>query len=111
MFVVGVFSASNVGRRPWQPGKRVWSVALFGAVNMDFHQAQLEEASTRITCFNLFAATRLRVPENIPVNMSGLSLFGATTVKSRGDEESSMSSEHALNITRFNIFGATAVTS
>lgn len=110
MLVMGVLSASNVGQRPWQPGKKVWSLAVFGSVTMDFHQAQLEEGSTRVICFNLFSATRIRVPGNIPVNVGGLSLFGANSV-TRSEGESPGSSEHALNITRFNGFGVVTVMS
>ncbi len=108
MFKAAVFCGSNVEKWTWKPGKWVTCLAVFGAVKMDFRQAQLEPGVTRVICVNVFGATRLRVPEGIPVNMSGVSLFGRT--RDARDEGEDAKNDHALEIACFNIFGTTAIT-
>ena len=110
MFAAGVFFVSNAGKRTWKPGKRVTCLAVFGMVNIDFRQAQLEPGGTRVVCYNIFGATRLRVPEGIPLKMSGVSLFGGTWDGGAGSEGEAAASDHTLEVTRFNVFGATVIT-
>ena len=107
MFKAAVFCGSNFEKRTWKPGKRVTCLAVFGTVKMDFRQAQLEPGITRIICVNVFDTTRLRVPEGIPINMSGVSLFGRT--KDAGSEGEAAKSDHTLDIACFNVFGTAAI--
>ena len=103
MVTIGVFFLSNIGRRRWQPGKSVRSIAVFGAVNMNFQQAELEEGETHVTCFNLFGITRLQVPEDVPVKLSGLSFIGVNLAAGRGAGENAQQGAKVLNIRRINI--------
>ncbi len=107
MFKAAVFCGSDFDERTWKPGKRVTCLAVFGEVKMDFRQAQLEPGVTRVICVNVFGATRLRIPEGIPVNMSGVSLFGRT--RDAGAEGEAAKSDHTLEIACFNVFGTTAI--
>ena len=38
---IGIFGVSAFGQGPWRPGKKVWAVAIAGASEIDFRQAQL----------------------------------------------------------------------
>ena len=58
MFKAAVFCESNFENRTWKPDEKVMCVAIFGAMNIDFRQAQLEPGVTRIICINVFGATR-----------------------------------------------------
>ena len=111
MFAIGTFFISNIGRRPWKPGRNSWSVAVLGISNMDFTQAQLEEGVTKISCVNLFGITRIRVPKRLTVETRGLSAFGITLARGIADSGDTMSSAQALSITRVNVFGITIVSS
>ena len=107
MFKVAVFCESNFENRTWKPGERVMCVAVFGSMKMDFRQAQLETGATHVICINIFGATRFRVPEDIPVNTSGISIFGKT--KDSGAAVKAAKSDHLLDIACFNIFGTTTI--
>jgi hypothetical protein len=107
MFKIAVFCGSNFEKSIWKPGKRATCLAVFGMVKMDFQQAQLEPGVTHVICVNVFGVTRLRVAEGIPVNVSGVSLFGRT--KDDRDEGDIPKSNHTLGIACFNVFGATAI--
>lgn len=107
MLKAAIFCESNFEKRTWKPGEWITSLAVFGAVKMDFRQAQLEPGVTRVICVNVFGATRIQVPEDIPVNMSGVSIFGRT--EDAGAEGKATKSDHTLDIACFNVFGATAI--
>ena len=107
MFKVAVFSGSDFDNRTWRPGKHVTSLSVFCTIKIDFRQAQLEPGVTNVICFNVFGNTRLRVPEGMPVTLSGVSLFGRT--RDKRDEGEDAKNDHALEIAYFNVFGATAI--
>ena len=107
MFKAAVFCESNFENRTWKPDEKVMCVAIFGAMKIDFRQAQLEPGVTRIICINGFGATRFRVPEDILLNTSGISIFGKT--KDAGTKVKSDENDHLLDIASFNIFGTTTI--
>ncbi len=107
MFKAAVFCGSKFDARAWNPGKYVTGLAMFGEVKIDFRQAQLEPGVTHVTCVNIFGVTQLRVPEGIPVNMNGVSLFGST--RDDGTEREAENRDHILEINYFNVFGATNI--
>lgn len=107
MFKIAVFCGSNFEKNTWKPGKRATCLAVFGVVKMDFQPAQLEPGVTHVICVNVFGVTRIRVPEGIPVNMSGVSLFGRT--KDDRNEGETPNSDHTLEISCFNVFSFTAI--
>ena len=107
---VGIFSSSKIGESPWQPGKKVWSIAIFGGSEIDFRQAELEEGITQVTAFSLFGANKMIVPQGIPVTLSGFSLFGAKELKRAQAKETPPVSAKALHVNATSIFGACKVT-
>ncbi len=108
MFKAAVFCSSDFEKRSWKPWKQTTCLAVFGIVKMDFKQAQLGPGVTRVICFTVFGNIQLRVPENITVNMSGLSLFGRTRDADIVGEASK--GDHTLEIAVFNVFGTTNIT-
>ncbi len=107
---VAIFGASKVGQTPWRPGKKVLSIAIFGASEIDFRQAELEEGTTEVVAFSMFGANMIVVPPDIPVILSGFSLFGARELKRSQAKEAPPTSGKALHINAVSIFGACAVT-
>jgi hypothetical protein len=107
MFKIAIFCGSNFEKRTWKPGKRTTCLAVFGAIKMDFRQAQLEPGVTQVICVNVFGSTQLRVPEGIPVNTSGVSIFGKTM--DDGADGEAAKSDHSLEIACVNVFGTTAI--
>ena len=106
---IAIFSGSKVGWRSRQPGKKVWSIAIFGASEIDFRQAKLEEDMTQVVAFSLFGANKIIVPQGMPVTLSGFSMFGARADERSQAKESSASAK-ALHVNAISILGACAVT-
>ncbi len=106
---IAIFSGSKIGQRSWRPGKKVWSIAIFGASEIDFRQAKLEEEVTQVVAFSMFGASKIIVPQGMLVTLSGFSMFGA-----KGDERSEAkeppASAKALQVNAISIFGACSVT-
>jgi len=107
---IAVFSGSKIGESPWRPGKKVWSIAIFGGSEIDFRQAELEEGVTQVTAFSLFGANKIIVPKDIVVNLSGFSMFGARKLKRPQAKEAPPSSAKTIHVSATSIFGACKVT-
>jgi len=107
---VAIFGGSKVGQTPWRPGKKVSSIAIFGDSEIDFRQAELEEGDTQVVAFSMFGANKIVVPQDIPVTLSGFSLFGAKELKRSQAKEAPPASGKALHINAISIFGACEVT-
>ena len=107
---IAIFAGSKVGRRPWQPGKKVWSIAIFGGSEIDFRQAELEEGITQVTAFSLFGANKIIVPQGTPVTLSGFSMFGAREDRRLQAKKTPTTPAKSLHVNATNIFGACTVT-
>ncbi len=106
MNFTAIFSGAKVGEQPWRPGDKVSSFALFGAASIDFRKAELKEGATKLNATSIFGATRVFVPPDIHVNLSGFSLFGAKRSKLSGAKGPSAKYTKELNISATSIFGA-----
>ncbi len=106
---IAVFGGSRVGQRPWHPGKKVCSVAIFGGSEIDFRQAELEESVTEVVTFSLFGANKVIVPKDMPITLSGFSMFDGRADK-RSEAKTPPASAKALRINAISIFGGCAVT-
>ena len=107
---VAIFTSSKVGQRPWQPGKKVWSIAIFGGSEIDFRQAELEEDVTQVVAFSMFGANKVVVPQGMPVTLGGISMFGARADKRSQVKEAPPATGKALHVNAISIFGVCAVT-
>ena len=106
---IAIFGGTKVGQAPWRPGKKMWSIAIFGGSELDFRQAELEEGVTRLTAFSLFGGSKVIVPQDMPVTMSGFSIFGGRSDKRSHAKEMSAASAKALHISAISILGGFAV--
>ena len=107
---VAILSGSKVGLRPWRPGKKVWSIAIFGGSEIDFRQAELEEGVTEVVAFSLFGGNKFIVPQNVPVTLSGFSILGGKELKRSEAKEVPPKSANALHINAISILGGCEVT-
>ena len=106
----GIFSGSKLGQGPWRPGKKVWSIAIFGSSEIDFRQAELEEDVTKIVAFSFFGGSKVLVPPDMPATLSGFSIFGGRDVKRNQATLASSASAKGLHIQAISIFGGFKLT-
>ena len=107
---IAVFGGSKLGQGRWRPGKKVRSIAFFGGSEIDFRQAELEEGVTEVVAFSMFGANKILVPQDVPITLSGFSLFGGREDKRPQAKETPPASAKALHINAINIFGGCTVT-
>jgi predicted membrane protein len=107
---VSIFGASKMGQRPWRPGKKVWSLAIFGGCDMDFRQAELEEGITKITAISIFGGHKVIVPQDLSVSLSGFSLLGGREMKRSQSKDITQTANKTLQINATSIFGGFEVT-
>jgi predicted membrane protein len=106
---IAIFGGSKLGQRPWRPGKKVWSIAIFGGSELDFCQAELEEDITEVVAFSLFGGSKIIVPQDMPVTLSGFSIFGGSEMKRSQAKEPPPTSAKALHINAISFFGSVSV--
>jgi predicted membrane protein len=107
---VSIFGGSKIGQRPWRPGKKVCSFALFGGCDMDFRQAELEEGITKVTAISIFGGHKVIVPPDLAVSLSGFSLLGGREMKRSQVKDITQTSAKTLHINAISIFGGFEVT-
>ena len=78
---LALFGVSKLGQGPWRPGKKVWSVAIFGGCEVDFTQVVLEEGVTRLIAVSIFGTNKIIAPKGVPISVGGFSILGARSVK------------------------------
>lgn len=109
MFNVSILGGSDLGKRPWKPGKKLWTISLLGGTNIDFQQAEFEEGETKVVCISFLGGTDIIVPTDLPVTLSGFSLLGGREVKlpQLGTPQSTLG--RSLHVSAFAILGGVAV--
>jgi len=106
---VAIFGGSKLGQRVWRPGSKVWSIAFFGSSELDFRQAELEEDVTQVVAVSVFGGSKVIIPQDMPVTLSGLSIFGGRKMKRSQPKGLSPASAKALHINAISIFGGFTV--
>lgn len=106
MFNISIFGGSDLGKRPWKPGKKLWAISLLGGTSIDFQQAQLDEEITKVVCISLLGGTEIIVPKDLPVTLSGFSFLGGREIKFSQPE---VTSGKSLHVTAFAILGGISV--
>jgi len=107
---VAILGGSKLGQSPWHPGRKVWSIAILGGSEVDFRQAELEQDVTQVVAVSIFGGNKVIVPTDIPITLSGLSVFGGREVKRSQAKEAPPASAKALHINAISIFGGCTVT-
>ena len=107
MFNISILGGSDLGKRPWKPGKRLWTISLLGGAKIDFQQAQLEEQETRVVCISFLGGTDIIVPGDVTITVSGVSLLGGRDVKLA--EVGTGQSGKSLHVAAFAILGGVTI--
>jgi hypothetical protein len=109
MLNISILGGSDLGKRPWKPGKKLWAISLLGGTDIDFQQAKLEEGETRVVCISFLGGTDIIVPTDLPVTISGFSLLGGREVKFPKSGTAESTQGKSLHVTAFAILGGIAV--
>jgi hypothetical protein len=106
---VALVGSSKSSRGPWSPARKVRSVAIFGATEVDFRQAQLPEGVTEVALYSLFGTNSLIVPSDMPVTVTGLSLFGSRTMRRLQAKQMPPPTARSLRVSGMCILGRLSV--
>ena len=81
---VAIFGGvTRTGR--WRVRRRIHSVALFGGMDLNLHEAIFEAPTVEISGFWCFGGLDIKVPEGIEVRDQTVGIFGGTDVRDVGD--------------------------
>jgi hypothetical protein len=107
---IGIFGVSAFGQGPWRPGKKVWAIAIVGASEVDFRQAQLDEGATSVTCITLLGTSKIVTPSEMPVTLTGLSVLGVRSTKRQLAKEVPPTTAKSLKVSCFTFGGTFRIT-
>ena len=102
---IAILGGSRLGQGPWRPGRKIWSISIFGSSVIDFCQAQMEETMTEVVALSLFGMTKVIVPEDMPVAVSGMSILGGKSVNRPHAADTFNTSPNKLQIKALAIVG------
>jgi hypothetical protein len=105
--VAAIFGANRRKAR-WRVGKRTTAVAVFGAAWVDLRHAQLTDGVLTVWALPVFGTVKVIVPDGIGVDLTGVSIFGATTDKTA--PESDVAGGPIIKVRGVPIFGTVRVT-
>ncbi len=107
---IGIFGVSAFGQGPWQPGKKVWAIAVAGASEIDFRQAQLDEGITGVTSIVILGMSKVIVPSDMPVTVTGISILGIRNTKRQPAKETPPTTTKGLKVSCLTFGGTFKVT-
>jgi predicted membrane protein len=102
---ISILGGSKIGRRPWRPGKKIWSIAIVGGCVMDFRQAELDENITKLVAISILGGHKVVVPQDLPVSLTGFSFLGGREMKRSQAKETAQGSGRTLHINAISILG------
>lgn len=74
---IGIMSGAQV-RGPWRAPREIVAFAWWGAVDIDLSKASIESPVVTIKAWAIMGGVTIKVPEGIPVDVSGFVLMGGT---------------------------------
>jgi class 3 adenylate cyclase len=106
--IVAVFSgASRRGR--WRTGRGLRATAVFGGVDIDLRNAEIDAPEVEIRAIAVFGGVDIVVPEGVMVNLSGFSLFGGKDL--RMADTPVLPGSPVINVRAYPVFGGVSVRS
>jgi hypothetical protein len=102
---IAILGGSRLGQGPWRPGRKVWSISIFGSSVIDFCQAEMEESITEVVALTLFGATKVIVPDDMPVGVSGMSILGGKSVNRPNAADTLEASKTRLQVKSLAVVG------
>lgn len=107
---IAILGGSTLGEGPWRPGRKVWSIAIFGSSTIDFTQAEMQETVTEVVTFSFFGANKVIVPDDMPVAVSGIVMLGGKSVKRPHARRVTEASPYKLQVKAFGLVGGFSAT-
>jgi hypothetical protein len=107
---IGIFGVSAFGQGPWKPGRKVWSIAFVGGSEIDFRQAQLDEGITSVTSIVIIGTSKIVVPIDMPVTLTGLSVLGVRSTKRQLSKDIPPTTAKGLKVSCFTFGGTFRIT-
>jgi DUF1707 SHOCT-like domain len=105
-WIVAVFGGTRQRGR-WRLSRRLWVLAALGGANLDLSTAQAEAPESVITAVVILGGAVLLVPQGVPVQLSGLSLFGGKADRRAGGP--ALTGSPLVRVRGFTLFGGLAV--
>lgn len=107
---IAILGGSTLGEGPWRPGRKVWSIAIFGSSTIDFTQAEMQETVTEVVTLSFFGANKIIVPDDMPVAVSGIVMLGGKSVKRPHARRVTEASPYKLHVKAFGLVGGFSAT-
>jgi len=105
-WIVAVFGRTRQRGR-WRLSKDLWLLAALGGARLDLAAAQVEAPESVITAVVVLGGAVLLVPQGVPVQLSGLSLFGGKA--DRRAAGPALQGSPLVRVRAFTLFGGLAV--
>jgi hypothetical protein len=105
-FLVGIFSEPALMGR-WRAPRRLFTLALFGGIDVDLRQTELDRPRLTIFVLTLFGGSDVYVPHGVEVDVSGLAVFGHNV--EWGDEGELHPASPLVRVVAITIFGGTDI--
>ena len=103
-FTVSIFGGMDRKGR-WRSAANHWVISIFGGSDLDFRDASIEGAESKVLVFDLFGGTDLYVPEGVDVDFSGFGLFGGSA--EHGRDVPPRAGAPTLRVRCLSLFGGT----
>jgi hypothetical protein len=105
-FLVGIFGGPTLRGR-WRAGRRLFSLALFGGVDVDLREAALDRPVLTIFMLTLWGGSDVYVPQGVEVDVTGFALFGGND--QWGDEGDLHPGSPLVRVVMLTLFGGADV--
>jgi DUF1707 SHOCT-like domain len=105
-WIVAVFGGTRQRGR-WLLSKRLWLLAALGGANLDLAAAEFEAPESVITAVVVLGGAVLLVPQGVPIQLSGFSLFGGKA--DRRPAGPALQGSPLVRVRAFTFFGGVAV--
>jgi hypothetical protein len=105
-WIVAVFGGTRQRGR-WRLSKRLWLLVALGGARLDLSTAQAEAPESVITAVVVLGGAVLLVPQGVPVELSGFSLFGGKADRRAGGP--ALHGSPLVRVRAFAFFGGVAV--
>lgn len=105
-WIVAVFGGTRQRGR-WRLSNRLWLLAALGGARLDLAAAQVDAPESVITAVVVLGGAVLLVPQGVPVQLSGFSLFGGKA--DRRAAGPALQGSPLVRVRAFTFFGGVAV--
>ena len=107
-FIVSVFGdITRTGL--WPAGRRLWPIAVFGDIDLDFRHAGMLPGPVAINAVAPFGNIDVLVPDGVNVDIGGFTVFGSKKIAV--DNDTPNESAAVIRVRGFSLFGSVKVSS